>query len=218
MTKLVVVLIMALLLVSIALTYELATRPKAIGGFADNTQIQGEVEYTLFKKGKDFPDLLFVFRGVIEGNGVWWPIAWSDEGVYYKLTVKNLITNGGANRTQESLFNGACTTCDEAEFIAVTADGGSPSATDTVCTSEITSGGLQRAQATYTADGTPATGDVTLRLSNTFIASATHTNVRKACLFTTIDSGVLFALSVFTGANLNSGDQLTINWDLTYNG
>jgi len=80
MTKLVVVLLTSLLLVSIALTYELATRPKASGGFGEDTQVLGEVEYTLFKKGQDFPDLLFVFHGVIEGNGVWWPIAWSGEG------------------------------------------------------------------------------------------------------------------------------------------
>ena len=218
MTKLVVVLLTSLLLVSIALTYELATRPKASGGFGEDTQVLGEVEYTLFKKGQDFPDLLFVFHGVIEGNGVWWPIAWSGEGVYYKLIVKNLITNGGANRTQESLFNSACTTCDAAEFIALTAEGSGASPTAIVCSGEITSGGLERAQATYTADSTPATGDVTPRISNTFVASASHTNVRKACLFTTIDSGVLFAQSVFTAANLNSGDQLTINWDLTYNG
>lgn len=95
-----------------------------------------------------------------------------------------------------------------------TTDGGSTSA-------EITSGGLARSQGAYAHTA----GTNTYTITEPFTASATHTNVQKAGLFSANvggadtcaggDDGTMMAENTFTPVTLNSGDQLTITWTIT---
>lgn len=98
-----------------------------------------------------------------------------------------------------------------ANFIALSSDTAAPAAGDTALAGEITSGGLERAQGTYAHTN----GEATLTIASTFTASATHTDVQKAGLFTAASGGTMMAENTFTPVTLNSGDQLTITWTIT---
>jgi hypothetical protein len=146
----------------------------------------------------------------------WRPYALGHEGgIMWLYITHNIITNAGQDFTQHKLFDSAGAPTTFAQYIALSTDATAPSYTDTTLTGEITTGGLARAQATFTA-GTAANGDVTARLSATFTAAAAFTGVQKAGLFTASTGGVLFAENTFPAVNLQSGDQLTINWDISY--
>jgi hypothetical protein len=127
----------------------------------------------------------------------------------------NLITNNGIGLLDEAL-HGSDNAPARARFIALSTDGTAPSYTDTSCPSEITSGGLQRAEGLVTVTAGPANGDETVRVSKTFTATAAFTGVQKACMFTDITGGTLFAVATFSAVNLQPNDQLTINWDFSY--
>ena len=127
----------------------------------------------------------------------------------------NLITNGGIGLFDEAL-HGSDNAPARARFIALSTDGTSPSYTDSTCPSEITSGGLQRAEGTVSVTSGPANGDETVRVSKTFTASSSFSNVQKACMFTDLTAGTLYAVATFSPVNLQPNDQLTINWDFSY--
>jgi hypothetical protein len=127
----------------------------------------------------------------------------------------NLITNGGIGLFDEAL-HGSDNAPAKARFIALSTDGTSPSYTDSTCPSEITSGGLQRAEGTVSVTSGPANGDETVRVSKTFTASSSFSNVQKACMFTDLTAGTLYAVATFSPVNLQPNDQLTINWDFSY--
>jgi hypothetical protein len=130
----------------------------------------------------------------------------------------NIITNAGVGLFDEALHGPAgSSAAANARFIALTTDSTAPAYTDTTCPSEITSGGLARAEGTVTVTAGPANGDETVRVSKTFTATSSFTNVQKACLFTASSGGTLFAVATFSPVNLAANDQLTINWDFSYN-
>jgi hypothetical protein len=132
-------------------------------------------------------------------------------------TTHNIITNAGVGLFDEALHGPAASAAPaNARFIALSADSTAPAYTDTSCPSEITTGGLARAEGTVTVTAGPANGDVTVRVSKTFTASS-FSNVQKACLFTAASGGILYAIATFSPVNLLPGDQLTINWDFSYN-
>jgi len=211
--KAVLILVVSAILFGAALS---ATQSQGIGGTYEHARIGENVEYILFKKDARFVDPWFVIHGFFEGKGLWIPLNLWGDGIYYRYTTHNIVTNGGQDFTQNKLFNsGYGSNTQFAEYIALSTDGTSPAYTDTTCPSEITTGGLERAQATYSG-GTPSSGDVTARISHTFTASASFTNVQKGCTFTLSAAGTLFAENTFASVNLNSGDTLTINWDYTY--
>jgi hypothetical protein len=86
-------------------------------------------------------------------------------------------------------------------------------------TGEITTGGLARAAGTfggYTFGGNNNDNDDDYTVSVTFTASASHTAVQGAGLFTdaTVGSDTLVAINEFSSVNLASGDQLTITWTI----
>lgn len=128
----------------------------------------------------------------------------------------NIITNVGTKLFRDAIHVSNKTAADKARYIALSTDGTAPAYTDTTCPSEITTGGLARANATVTTQSGPANGDITVRVENTFTASASFTNVQKACLWTQSSGGTLYAVATFSPVNLVSGDQLTVRWDFTY--
>ena len=130
----------------------------------------------------------------------------------------NLITNAGIGLFDEALHGPAgSAAAADARFIALSTDSTAPAYTDTSCPSEITTGGLARAEGSVTVTAGPANGDETVRVSYTFTASASHTGVQKACMFTASTGGTLYAMATFSPVNLAANDQLTINWDFSYN-
>ncbi|MEM1949369.1 MAG: hypothetical protein QXY50_02755 [Candidatus Caldarchaeum sp.] len=129
----------------------------------------------------------------------------------------NIITNAGTKLFRDAIHVSNKTAADKARYIALSTDGTAPAYTDTSCPSEITSGGLQRANATVTTQAGPANGDITVRVENTFTASSAFSGVQKACLWTQSSGGILYAVATFSAVNLAANDQLTIRWDFSYN-
>jgi hypothetical protein len=123
---------------------------------------------------------------------------------------KNLRTNAG--RDWQSDVMGNPTQPAAARFIGLTTNATAPAAGDTTLTSEIAAGGLGRAAGTYAHTA----GTNTYTIEATFTASATHTNVAKAGLFSASSGGTLaFATLLPSTATLNSGDTLTVTWTVT---
>lgn len=121
----------------------------------------------------------------------------------------NLRTNAGRDAQSKNMGDtaGAGTTC---TYIALTVDSTAPALTDTTLAGEITTGGLARAQGTYSH--TVAT--TSYKLSKTFTASATHTAVQKAGMFDASAAGNMWFENTFTAVNLVSGDTLTVDWTI----
>jgi hypothetical protein len=133
-------------------------------------------------------------------------------------TAHNIITNAGVGLFDEALHGpSGSAAAANARFIALTTDSTAPAYTDTSCPSEITTGGLSRAEGTVSVTAGPANGDETVRVSKTFTATSSFSNVQKACLFTAASGGTLYAIATFSPVNLAANDQLTINWDFSYN-
>ncbi|MEM4301562.1 MAG: hypothetical protein QXQ70_03210 [Candidatus Caldarchaeum sp.] len=126
----------------------------------------------------------------------------------------NIITNAGMGVLRDAVHQ---STAGTAQYIALSTDGTAPAYTDTTCPSEITTGGLARAQGTVTTQAGPANGDITVRVEKTFTATSSFTGVQKACLFTASTGGTLYAVATFASTNLAANDQLTIRWDFSYN-
>lgn len=137
----------------------------------------------------------------------------------YHYEDHNLITEVGMDFIADQIGNTPGTAA--ANWIALSSDSTAPAAGDTTLQGEITTGGLQRAQGTFT-QGTGGERD-TWTISKTFNANGTHTDVRKAGLFTAgvtgtpgngNDDGIMVAENTFSGVNLASGDTLTITWKI----
>jgi hypothetical protein len=128
----------------------------------------------------------------------------------YRHEDHNLITDAGKDFIAAQLGSTSPGT-NGANYIALSSDTGAPAAGDTTLTGEITTGGLARSQGTYAHTA----GTNTYTITEPFTASATHTNVQKAGLFTASSAGTMMAENTFTPVTLNSGDQLTITWTIT---
>lgn len=105
-----------------------------------------------------------------------------------------------------------------ANYIALTANSGSPAAGDTTLTGEITtaSGGLVRAQATYAHTN----GQSTYTLSKTFTANGSDSlpvTVAKIGIFNASSSGTMAyeTLLAATATLSQSGDQLVLTETVT---
>src|SRR5947208_4749411 len=135
-------------------------------------------------------------------------------GIHYVYDTHNKITNNGVGFLQDQTLGITPSATAYANWIALTTDTATPAYTDTTCTSEITTNGLQRAAGTL-VKGTPAAGSSVSTNTKTFTATGTFTAVDKACLFTASSSGTLVADTLFSAVNMVNGDQLTINRQMT---
>lgn len=132
----------------------------------------------------------------------------------------NLITNAGKDFISAQIGS-TSPGGNGANFIALSTTAVTPAAGDTALAGEITTGGLSRGTAgTYAHTN----GQSTFTVSKTFTASATHTNVQSAGLFTAAvtgtpgaggDDGTMMAENTFTSVTLQNNDQLTITWTIT---
>lgn len=128
------------------------------------------------------------------------------------LNKHNLLTNSGRDWMHGQVYTNTAAGDRGAGYIALTTDATSPSASDTTLTSEITTGGLARADATTK---THSSGTNTTTIQHTFTASATHTSVQKAALFNASSSGTMAHENTFTPVTLQSSDTLQVTWTLT---
>ena len=121
----------------------------------------------------------------------------------------NVLTDAGKNLIKNLLGNTG--SGGPVQYIALSDNATHvPSASDTSLPGEITSGGLERAQGTFVDGGTG-----TWNITHTFTATTSFTGVRLAGLFNQSSGGTMLAENNFTAVNLESGDQLTITWQIT---
>lgn len=122
---------------------------------------------------------------------------------------ENLRTTVGGDWQADVMGN--ATQPVSARWIGLTLNATAPGAGDTTLTAEIAAGGLTRAVGAYTHTG----GTAAYKISNTFTASATHTAVAKAGLFTAISAGTMaFETLLSSTATLAINDTLTIEWTI----
>lgn len=101
-----------------------------------------------------------------------------------------------------------------AKYIAVSADVTAVAKADTTCPSEITTGGLARAVATYGGYTPPGSlgGTASYTLSLTYNATAAYT-IAKLCLLNATSGGtLLFETLLGTAVTGGSGDTLNVVW------
>jgi hypothetical protein len=148
-----------------------------------------------------------------------------DGNEIYHYEDQNLITNAGRNFIAEEL--GGTGTTSEATFIGLSTNSKATALTDTcisttdggTTSAEITSGGLVRSQGDYAHTANTDSWTIT----ETFTATASHTAVQRAGLFTAAatgdtcaggDDGTMMAGNSFSSVNLATDDQLTITWTI----
>ena len=130
--------------------------------------------------------------------------------VIYNYESHNLITTAGKDYISAQIGSTA-PGANGANYVGLSLDVAAPAAADTILAGEIGSGGLGRAQGTYSH----TVGTNTYTVQKQFTASATHTGVQKAGLFTASAAGTMMAENTFSSVNLVSGDQITITWTIT---
>lgn len=135
-----------------------------------------------------------------------------DGQVIYYHEGHNLITNAGKDAIAKQIGSTSPWT-NGANYIALSSNTGTPDATWTSIPDEISTGGLGRAQGTYSH--TNGTTGYTFTVQKEFIASDTHTGVRLAGLLFGPNGGTLLAANTFSSVNLISGDHLTVTWTIT---
>ena len=130
--------------------------------------------------------------------------------------IDNLLTYGGRDFIHNQSYTNTVAGTIGANYIAVTTDATTPSASDTALASEATTNGMSRAQATTI---THTTGTNVSTLAVTFTATGTVTALAKSGLFNhagppvvgTMVNEALFAATV----TLQSGDSVTVTWSIT---
>jgi len=133
---------------------------------------------------------------------------------YEKVAIDkpNLLTDAGRDFIHNQAYTNNSAGTRGSGFVAVTTDAGAPSAGDTTLASEITTGGLARADADTK---THTTGTNVTTIEHTYTASATHTAVVKSGLFNAASVGTLTHENTFTTVTLQSNDTLKVTWTLT---
>lgn len=120
---------------------------------------------------------------------------------------ENLRTTVGAD--WQAAVMGSGTQPAVAQYIALTTNASAAAAGDTTLTSEIASGGLSRAQGTYSHTN----GTALYKITKTFTATGAHSAVAKAGLFNAASVGTMvFETLLASTATLAIDDTLTIEW------
>ena len=128
----------------------------------------------------------------------------------------NLLVDQGKDYILELMSGidqtGATPGTDFAKYISLSNSSQAPDASWTVIPDEITTGGLERAEATCTRNGV---GNWTCEY--TFTASQSFTNVQLTGLNWngTAGANTLVAAAQFSPVNLDAGDNLKVKWTIT---
>lgn len=128
------------------------------------------------------------------------------EGKWYDHYVgPNLVTNTGRDLIS---FGIGTASAGNSDYIALSASAVTHSVGSTTLDSEITLGGLERVEATFSHTA----GADTYSLSNTFTATTDYTDVQQGGTFDAASNGRMAFVSTFSSASLNNADQLAITW------
>jgi hypothetical protein len=133
-----------------------------------------------------------------------------DGNEIYHYEDHNLITNAGRDFIATELGATSGTGTLAANYIALTNNTAAPAVGDTTLAGEITTGGLNRQQGTYSH----TLGTDNWSVSKQFTATASNSGVVKAGLFTDSSGGTMMAENTFSSVNLAPNDQLTITWTI----
>lgn len=127
--------------------------------------------------------------------------------------VHNTFTNAGRDLAHAQMYTNTSAGTRGCGYIASSTEGTTPVAGDTTLASEISTNGLQRADAgTKTHTG----GTNTTLIEHTFTASGAHTAVHKAALFNASSAGTMAHAANFSSdVTLATNDQLKISFTLT---
>ncbi len=125
----------------------------------------------------------------------------------------NLFVDAGRDFLSAQMFTNTSAGTRGAGYIALTENGTAPAAGDTTLTSEITTNGLGRADATTK---THTAGATTTVIEHTFTASASFSTVQKSGLFNASSSGTLVCENTFTSTALATNDQIKVTWTITH--
>ena len=128
-----------------------------------------------------------------------------------KQAVSNLLTDDGRDFLHQQGYETSSLGTNGGNYIALTTDGAAPDVTDSTLASEITTGGLERAQGSVAH----VAGNTTSTITKTFTASAAHTGVQKSGLFTASTAGTMVHEATFSSVNLQNNDQLQVTWTIT---
>ena len=124
----------------------------------------------------------------------------------------NLLTTDGRDFFIQQCYINTSAGTRGANYIAVSTDSGAPAAGDTTLTGEISTNGLQRADADQKnhSDNSNA-----VSIIHEYTASGSHTNVQKCALFNDPSAGIMTHEGTFTPASLISGDKLQVTYSFT---
>jgi|SRR6185503_9668640 len=134
--------------------------------------------------------------------------------IYLAKDKSNLLTDAGRDFIHNQVWTNTSAGTRGAGYIALTENGTAPADGDTTLTSEISTNGLQRADA---GTKTHTTGTSTTTIEHTFTASASFSTVQKAGLFNASSVGTLVNENTFTSTALATNDQIKVTWTLTAN-
>jgi hypothetical protein len=124
--------------------------------------------------------------------------------------VWNLITNAGRDYLHLQGYGTTGLGTNGLNYIALSNDTVTETATSTALSNEITLNGLGRAQGTYAHTA----GTNTTTISRVFTASGTQ-SAQKAALFTASSAGTMNHVLGFTQRSLISGDTLSLTFTIT---
>ncbi len=177
-------------------------------------QVGGWVTVTKNKfMGWDKKSKIFIDGVTVDGKPFFYYLPKFKKSILAFWKHNLLNTDGRDFLHMQGYVETAANTTIGAQYIALTTDSGAAAAGNTTLTSEITTNGLGRAQAT-TITHTDNTNTTTL--SKVFTASGTHTAVHRSGLFNATSSGIMVHEAVFASdATLVSGDTLTVTWTIT---
>ena len=124
----------------------------------------------------------------------------------------NLLTNAGRDYFHAQDYTNSSAGGIGVNYIALSENSSGAAAGHTAVAGEITTGGLQRVQA---STRTHSSGTNTTTLQQTFTSSATFSAVQLSGLLNASSSGTLGHEATFSSVALVSGDTLQVTWTLT---
>lgn len=126
----------------------------------------------------------------------------------YELTAANLITNSGLVALGAATFDSSDTS--KFTYIALGSGQTAAQATDTALETELTSGGMARAQGSYASSTTTVAND-TKSISHTFTATGATATVAETGVFSAASGGVMMNRYVLPSpVTINDGSSIQI--------
>jgi len=129
-------------------------------------------------------------------------------GVIYEYSGHNVLTNSGKEFIEQELGDSGSATTEVANVIAL-GNGSAPTATSTSLDSEITGCGLAKATGTYTDDGIGQ-----WNITKQFTSTCNNELVNTTALYTSASSTMFAGDAFSSGVTLQSGDQITVTWNI----